>query len=303
MTNFQIEKQANRPHLVGAIEAGGTKFVCAIGSADGNIVQKVTIPTESPEKTLPAALAFFNQHRGDFPIESLGLGCFGPVALDPTSTNWGHILTTPKQGWSGTAVAPFFQRALDIPVAFDTDVNCALLGEVAFGAGRGIKDLVYVTVGTGIGGGILANGKVVHGAMHSEFGHMLVGRELDDPSHFSGTCRFHGGNCLEGLASGPAIARRWGAPAQDLPEGHPAWTLQAKYLATLCANLSLVTAPERIIFGGGVMQQTHLFPLIPKYLASKLGDYMPHACGKGFILPAALGQEAGIKGALLLAQR
>ncbi|MCJ9430468.1 ROK family protein [Kordiimonas marina] len=294
----------SEPKLFGAVEGGGTKFVCALCTEDGSVLEEATFPTEAPDRTLGAVAGFFRDHAATRPLTALGVGCFGPVDLNKESPTWGHITATPKPGWSGTSVARPLIDALDCPVLFDTDVNCALLGEAALGAGKGLRDIAYVTIGTGIGGSVMAGGHIVHGAMHPELGHMLVPRHTEDMA-FDGSCRFHGGACLEGLAAGPALAARWGTPGQLLPPEHPAWGIEADYLATLCATLSLILSPERIILGGGVMQQDHLFPRVRTALKEKLAGYLPHlqtaADFETYVVPPALGQRAGILGAWKLA--
>jgi len=283
--------------LFGAIEAGGTKFVCAVGTGPDDLRAELRIPTSTPAATIAAALAFFREQaaRGR-PIAALGVGSFGPVELDLASPSWGHITSTPKPGWAGTDLAGELGRGLGVPVAFETDVNAAALGEGRWGAAAGLDDFVYVTVGTGIGGGVVAGGRLVHGRQHPEIGHLRVRREhAADP--FPGCCPFHR-DCLEGLAAGPAIAARWGKPAEELPADHPAWPLEARYLAELAATLALVLSPRKILFGGGVLQQPQLLPLIRQHLPELLAGYLEAP----EIAPPALGSRAGLLGALALAE-
>jgi fructokinase len=281
--------------LLGAIEAGGTEFVCAVAEEAGPIlVDKRIIPTTTPSDTLAEAIRFFSPYR----LRSLGVACFGPIDL-----KGGTITTTPKAEWSGTEIVRPLQQALNVPVGFDTDVNGAALGEGRYGAGIGKDPLVYVTVGTGIGAGVLISGRPVHGRMHPEAGHMSVKRHPDDL--FVGSCPYHS-DCLEGLASGPAIHARWGSPGQDIPTRHPAWKLEAYYLAQALCNMILLLSPQRIVLGGGVMHRADLLSLIHDEVRTRLGGYIPpleaSAAIEDLIVPAALGDNAGIIGALVIAQ-
>ena len=276
-----------------AIEAGGTKWVCGMGTGPGDL-ETTQIPTTSPGETIAAALAFF-QNRD---LAALGIGSFGPVDLNRASPRYGFITSTPKPGWRNTDVAGAFHRALNIPVGFDTDVNAAALGEARWGAARDVSSCVYLTVGTGIGGGAILDGNLLHGLLHPEMGHIRLPHDLrEDP--FPGACPFHG-DCLEGLASGPAIQARWGTPARDLPPDHPAWQLEANYLALAIANILFTISPARVILGGGVMQQSQLFPLIHTRLAEIVADYLP--LPEEFVVPPGLGARSGILGALALAE-
>jgi len=279
--------------MFGAIEAGGTKFVCAVGTNPGD-VRSTQIPTTSPEETVGAAVAFFQKFRGD--LEALGIASFGPVDLDPASPTWGHITSTPKAGWQNFDLAGSLRRALEVPVGFDTDVNGAALGEARWGAARGFSDFLYLTVGTGVGGGAMAGGRLLHGFTHPEMGHIRIPHEAGDP--YPGGCPYHA-DCLEGLASGPAIQQRWGLAATELPPEHPAWTLEARYLALGVANWMFTLSPRRAILGGGVMQQAQLFPLIEKELHRILNGYI--AVPPAFLAAPMLGQRAGVLGALVLA--
>jgi fructokinase len=281
--------------MFGAMEAGGTKFVCAIGSGPDDL-ESAQIPTTSPEETLAAALAWFQPFAGR--LEALGIASFGPVDLDHASPTWGHITSTPKEGWRNCDLAGVMGRALGVPVGFDTDVDGAALGEARWGAAWGFSDFLYLTVGTGIGGGAMVGGRILHGFTHPEMGHIQIPHDPQDP--YPGGCPYHTG-CLEGLACGPAIAQRWGLPATELPAGHPAWTLEARYLALGVANWMFTLSPRRVILGGGVMQQTHLFPLIEKELHRILNGYI--AIPPAFLAPPVLGQRAGVLGALVLAEQ
>ena len=289
------------PALLGGIEAGGTKFICAVGTGPDDIRAIQRIATTSPDETLAAAAQFFLE-LPERP-EAIGIGSFGPVDLRPVSEHYGYITTTPKERWAYTDLAGFIQRAVDRPVGFDTDVNAAALGEYAWGAGRGCDSLLYLTIGTGIGGGIVLNGQPVHGQLHPEMGHLFVPRAPGD--EFAGICPFHDG-CLEGLAAGPALAARWGRPAETLPEDHSAWTFEAHYLGLAITNLILAFSPKRVILGGGIMDQHHLFGKIRSEVHGNLGGYITLLADREkldtYIVPPALGGRAGVLGALRLAR-
>jgi fructokinase len=293
-----------------AVEAGGTKFVCAVigsgpeGSERPIILEETRFPTADPASTLKTAIDFFKGTESRHPrADAVGIGTFGPADLDPTSSTYGFITTTPKPLWRNVDIAGEFSRAFGLPVGFDTDVNAACLGESRWGAGRGLEDLVYLTVGTGVGGGALSGGKLVHGLAHPEMGHFMLGR---DPSRdpYSGKCPYHGA-CLEGLASGPAIEGRWGIPGKDIPDGHPAWALEAEYLAQALAVFVCVLSPRRVVLGGGVMERRSLFPLIREGLVRKLNGYVnsPSILEtiEEYVVPPGLGNSSGILGAAALA--
>lgn len=278
--------------IFGAVEAGGTKFICAAGAGPGDLLRE-TIPTTTPEQTLDRVARFFDG-RG---IAALGIASFGPVDLDPQSPAWGFITSTPKRGWRDTDVCGILGRALGVRTAIDTDVNAAALAECRWGAGQSLDNLLYVTVGTGIGGGALVNRAPVHGLLHPEMGHVLIPHDLrEDP--FPGACPFHG-DCLEGLASGFAMEQRWGLAPEALPRDHPGWALEARYLALGLMNLVCVLSPRRIIMGGGVMHHLDLFPMVRTTLQELMRGYLqlPE------IVPPGLGDDAGVLGALDLAQR
>ncbi|WP_420455655.1 ROK family protein [Rubrivirga sp.] len=282
--------------IVGGIEAGGTKFVCAVGTGPGDLRAVERFPTTTPEETLSRAVAFFE--RQPEPVAAVGIGTFGPADVDPDSPTYGRITTTPKPGWRGADVAGAVGRALGVPVAFDTDVNAAALGEHRWGAARDLDTFVYLTIGTGIGGGGFVGGRRLHGRTHPEMGHVRVPRHPDDG--FEGVCPFHG-DCWEGLANGPAIEARWGQPADRLPPDHPAWPIEAHYVALGIVNLVLTVSPRRVILGGGVMNQRHLFPLIRQEVQALLGGYvdLPDSLDD-LIVPPALGGRAGVLGAIAL---
>lgn len=282
--------------MLGAIEAGGTKFVLAIGSAPDAIIARTSIPTRDPQSTVAAALAWFAQHPR---IEGLGLGTFGPVGLDPTRSDWGHILSTPKPGWSGFDLAGSLGDALQVPVAVETDVNAAAVAEARLGAGRCGSALAYMTVGTGIGVGLVLDGHCVHGAAHPEMGHYYPRRPPQDTD--AGSCPFHG-DCLEGLASGPAIQKRWGATLSELPADHPAHALVASYLAQACHTLFATTAVETVVIGGGVLATPGLLPAIADATRALDAAYLPGGQRHRVCAPA-LGDASGITGALILASQ
>ena len=288
--------------LIGALEAGGTKMVCSIGNLKGGILQRASIPTGAPEETIAQIVDFI----GKFDVAARGIGSFGPLDLNPDSKTFGHITKTPKPGWSGYPLMQELKKRLGVTTVIDTDVNAAALAEFELGAGKGKRSLLYVTVGTGIGGGLVAEGNLVHGLVHPEIGHMFLAPLESDPMP-GGVCPFHRG-CLEGLASGPAIEKRWGLSAKLMSEDHPAWELEAAYLAQMCANMTLAVSPEVIVLGGGVMQQMHLFPKIREKTLDILGGYV--ASDKitkegisSYIVPPALSVNSGVTGALLLGAR
>lgn len=291
--------------LVGAIEAGGTKFVCAVGTGPGDLRREIRYPTTDPDATIGRALQFFRDASETIgSLAAIGIGSFGPVDLRPESPTWGFVTTTPKAGWSDTPFAGRIRDELRVPVAFDTDVNAAALGEWRWGAGQGLEALVYVTVGTGIGGGAVFDGRPLHGMMHPELGHLPLPRDARrDP--FEGVCPFHE-SCLEGLASGPALEARWGLPAHEIPPDHEAWSLEAEYLALGCASIALALSPQRIVLGGGVMQQPDLLPMIRREFRNKLGGYLDSTAAAEpdtYLVPPELGNRAGVLGALALGLR
>lgn len=288
--------------MFGAIEAGGTKFVCVVGWGPERIVARSRFPTTTPRETLARAVDFFRPYADD--LVALGVGSFGPVDLNPASPSFGYITTTPKPGWQNTNVQGYLEEALRVPVVFETDVNAAAWGEYRWGAAQDVDTLVYITVGTGIGGGAVVNGRLVHGLVHPEMGHMRIPHDREvDP--FAGICPFHG-DCLEGLASGPAIAARWGQRGEALPPDHPAWDLEARYLGLAVANLVCVLSPQRVILGGGVMKQAHLLPRVRRVVREVLAGYVRDPALEdhieAYIVPPALGDDAGVLGALALAR-
>jgi fructokinase len=285
--------------LYAGIEAGGTKFNCVIGTDPQTILARTKIATTTPEVTLAEVKDWFVQQSLELgPFSALGIACFGPLDLQPASPSYGHITATPKPHWSKTDVAGYFQTEFNVPMGFDTDVNGSALGEHLYGAGQNISDFVYVTVGTGIGAGIFVNGALLKGMVHSELGHMRLPRDPGQDS-FAGNCFFHG-DCLTGLAAGPAINARWNCSGSALPEHHP--DLEAQYLALMCVNIVMSYSPKRIILGGGVMDQRHLFPVIRRKFAHLLNNFMlPETPLEDYIVPPGLPGTSGEVGALALA--
>jgi fructokinase len=278
---------------LGGIEAGGSKFKCAAGSgpADAEIAE---FPTTTPQETIGRVAEFFRTRQ---PVESIGIASFGPIDPNPQSPTFGYITSTPKPGWRNFDFAGAVRDALGIPVAFDTDVNAAALAESRWGAARGLGSFLYVTVGTGIGGGALIDGRLLHGRLHPEMGHLRVPHDrMRDP--FAGHCPYHG-DCLEGLAAGQAIQARWSLAGHLLPDGHAAWDLEADYLALGVVSWTCVLSPERIVLGGGVMQREELFPKIRLRVGELLNGYLESP----EIVPPELGTRAGVLGAIALASQ
>jgi len=289
---------------VGGIEAGGTKFVCAVANATNKLVNQAVIPTTTPSETMSKVVAFFKSHGA--PLKAIGIGAFGPVSIDRRAGDFGKILTTPKAGWSGFDIYRYVQTELSTQIAIDTDVNCALLSESALGAGRGFRNIAYATIGTGIGAGIMIDGQMIYGSSHPEIGHMFV-PILDRDADFAGVCAYHGNQCFEGLICGPAVKARWGFNSSELSADHEGWEVIAHYISLLCMNLRLAVSPDLIILGGGVMKQSNLFPIIRDKLAAKLNGY---GAGENsqidmsrFIVPPLLDGDAGVLGAIEIARR
>ena len=286
--------------LLGGIEAGGTKFVCAVGTDPDNLRAQVRIPTTTPEETLGRVVDFFRQQQmTEGKIDAIGIGAFGPVDVHPNSSKFGWFLNTPKPGWQQVDFVGTLQRALAVQiVGFDTDVNVAALGEHQWGHAQGIDNFIYLTVGTGIGGGGMIGGKLMNGLLHPEMGHILIPHDLSaDP--FVGACPFHR-DCLEGLASGFAMEKRWGRQGASIPLDHPAWALEARYLAMGLVNFILTLSPERIIIGGGVMKQKQLFPMVRSQVRDLLSGYLDvpaisHDIDR-YIVPPMLNENAGLAG-------
>jgi len=285
----------------GGIELGGTKVICAIGSGPGEILAQERFATTTPDETIGRALDFFK--RGER-VAAVGVAAFGPLDLDPESASYGTVRSTPKRGWQRAPVLALVRAGLDVPVAVDTDVGAAAVGEWRWGAARGVRVAAYVTVGTGIGAGIVVDGHPFHGLGHPEFGHIPAARDPED--ELTGVCPVHG-DCLEGLASGPAIAARWGRPSEALPADHPAWDLEARYLGRALATLTLTVVPGRIVIGGGVTQGAELYPRIRHEVRASLGGYLDQAplrgSLEGYIVSPGLGNDSGVLGAIALARR
>jgi fructokinase len=290
--------------LFGGIEGGGTKFVCAVGTGPDDIRAEARFPTTTPEETLGRAVAFFEEQEATEKLAAIGIAAFGPIDPDPASPGFGYITTTPKPHWPHTNFVGKICAHFDLPIGFDTDVNVAALGEHRWGAAQGLDTFIYWTIGTGLGGGGMVNGRLIHGLMHPEMGHMQVPHDRQrDP--FPGNCPYHG-DCLEGLAAGPALEGRWGQRGETLPADHEAWQLEAHYLALGLVNVITIVSPQRIILGGGVMEQPGIFPLIHQEVQRLLNGYiqMPAITEKidEYIVPPKLGGRAGVLGAIALAQ-
>jgi len=286
----------------GGIEAGGTKWVCAVANADGQLVARTTFPTSTPEATISQGLEFF---RTNGPLSALGVGAFGPLDLHTSSPTFGHVTTTPKPGWAYTDLVSPLSENLGVRVVLDTDVNAAAFAEWRLGSCVGLDTCFYVTVGTGIGGGAVVNGRLLHGLMHPELGHIRVPHDWKrDP--FTGSCPYHG-DCLEGPTSGPALVQRWGQPAELLSE-RAVWELEAEYLGLGLANVVHLLAPERIVVGGGVAKQAELLPLVRARLLELLAGYLDlpalgdAAALDSYVVPPGLGDLSGVIGAIELAR-
>ncbi|WP_035445279.1 ROK family protein [Atopococcus tabaci] len=282
--------------LLGAIEAGGTKFVCAVSDDQLTIQERVTIPTTTPEETMKQVFAFFDR----FEIAAIGVGSFGPIDINTESPTYGYITTTPKTAWENFDFLSSLKTRYDVPMGWTTDVNAAALGELEKGAAKENHSCVYLTVGTGIGGGAVVNGQPLEGFGHPEMGHLLVRTHPDDS--FEGLCPYHG-NCLEGLASGPAIEKRYGKKGHELGDRNDVWEMEADYLAQALVSYALVLSPEKFILGGGVMKQQQLFPMIREKFTEKMAGYVAVPEMNSYIVPPGLGDDAGITGSLILAQR
>lgn len=280
---------------LGAIEAGGTKFVCGVGDDQGKILLQQRIPTTTPAETMAAVIDFFKQN----PVAAIGVGSFGPIGVNTNHRDYGFITHTPKQGWRDYNLLGTLRQAFNLPVYWTTDVNVAAYGEYAVGAAKDVASLVYFTVGTGIGAGVIYNDQFLQGYSHPEAGHILLKHHPDD--EFEGICPYHG-DCLEGLASGPAIEARYHKSAKELTNRKDVWELEAFYLAQACVNYTLSYAPDRIVIGGGVMHQKQLFNLIRNEFKRQLADYATVPALKEYIQPIKLHDDGGIIGCVLLAK-
>jgi fructokinase len=295
----------NGPHLCGGVEGGGTKFVCAVGTGPDDIRAEARFKTTTPEETLSQVAGFFKQQETSLGrLAAIGFACFGPLDPKPDSPTYGHILATPKPAWSGANVVGMLRSSFDVPIAFDTDVNGAALGERLWGGARGLHTFIYLTIGTGIGGGAFVEGKLLHGLLHPEMGHIAVKHDFEkDP--FEGVCPFHG-DCFEGLATGVAIEKRWGRRGETLPKDHPAWDLEADYIAQALASYSFMLSPQRIIVGGGVGSVPHLLPRVREKTREYINGYIRSPVIleniETYIVAPGLGNKSGILGAIALAK-
>jgi fructokinase len=291
--------------LFGGIEGGGTKFVCAIAGGPEDIRAEDRFPTTTPEETLARAIKFFKeQEKGTGKLAAIGIANFGPLDLRTDSPTYGQVLSTPKPHWSGADLLGILRNAFDLPIGFDNDVNAAALGEHLWGAGQGLDTFIYLTIGTGIGGGVFAEGKLLHGLLHPEMGHIPLPHDRTrDP--FEGNCPFHG-DCFEGLASGPAMEKRWGQRGETLPADHPAWELEADYIAQALAIYIYTISPQRIILGGGVGSNLKLLKMVREKTRAIINGYIPSRILvdeiDSYIIPPALGNRAGVLGAMALAK-
>lgn len=283
--------------IIGAIEAGGTKMVCGIGNENGELLDRISIPTTDPDTTLTKIIEYFR----DKDIKALGIGSFGPVDLNPISETYGYITSTPKPGWKNTNIVGTFKKALNVPVGIDTDVNGAIYGEVSYGAAKGVDSAIYITIGTGVGVGVYYEGKLMHGLVHPEAGHILLMRHPQDK--YKGKCPYHD-NCMEGLASGPAIEERFGKPGIELADRPEVWELESYYIALAITNYILCYSPQKIILWGGVMHQENMFSMIRTKVKEMLGGYVASDIFEGdlsdYIIAPGLGENPGILGALKL---
>ncbi|MBQ1457527.1 MAG: ROK family protein [Butyrivibrio sp.] len=283
--------------IYGGIEAGGTKMICVIGDENGRILDRMQIPTKTPEETMPIMIDYFKGKD----IKALGIACFGPIDLNRDSKTYGYITSTPKLAWKNYDIVGAFKKELGVPIGFDTDVNGSLLGEITWGCAKGLTDALYLTIGTGVGGGVMAGGKLLHGMLHPELGHIKMA--VADGDTYKGKCPYHG-TCFEGMAAGPAIEDRWGKKAVELADDDKVWDLESTYIAQALCTYILTLSPQIIILGGGVMHQEQLFPLIRKKVLEQLNGYVltkELADIDNYIVPASLNDDQGIMGSIKLA--
>lgn len=283
--------------IYGGIEAGGTKMICVIGDENGRILDRMQIPTKTPEETMPIMIDYFKGKD----IKALGIACFGPIDLNRDSKTYGYITSTPKLAWKNYDIVGAFKKELGVPIGFDTDVNGSLLGEITWGCAKGLTDALYLTIGTGVGGGVMAGGKLLHGMLHPELGHIKMA--VADGDTYKGKCPYHG-TCFEGMAAGPAIEDRWGKKAVELADDDKVWDLESTYIAQALCTYILTLSPQIIILGGGVMHQKQLFPLIRKKVLEQLNGYIVTKELKdidNYIVPASLNDDQGIMGSIKLA--
>lgn len=279
----------------GAIEAGGTKFVCAVADENVEITEKVSFPTTTPEETFEKIFSFFDQYE----LDSMGIGSFGPIGINQAKENYGHILATPKKGWTNFDFLGTLQKKYAIPFVWTTDVNAAAYGEMEKGAAKGKDSCIYLTIGTGIGAGIIIDRQIFQGTSNPEMGHIFVKRHPEDD--YEGNCPYHK-DCLEGLAAGPSLEARAGVKGQDLPADHAVWDILAFYIAQALMTYTLTLSPEIIVLGGGVMNQDHLLPKIQQEFVQQMGGYMEIPNVEQYIVRWGLPNESGIQGSLLLAE-
>ena len=283
--------------IIGALEAGGTKMVCAIGNEKGEILKRQVFPTVSPKETMPQMIEFFKQEK----IEALGIGCFGPISPNKEKEDYGYITSTTKLAWQHYNIVGDFKEALGCPIGFDTDVNAAALGEATYGATKGLKNSIYITIGTGVGVGVLAEGKLLHGMMHPEAGHILLHRHPEDT--YEGWCPFHK-DCMEGLAAGPSLEKRWGSKGDTLTDRPEVWEIESYYIAQACVNYCMTLSTERIVLGGGVMKQPVLLPLVRKKFTELIAGYICTDEVKdieNYIVAPSLNDNQGVMGCISLA--
>ena len=295
---FKALRKVGIKMIFGALEAGGTKMVCAIGNENGTILDQVSIPTLEPKDTIPKIISWFSDKN----IAALGIGSFGPVDVNPESKSYGFILDTPKLAWKQFDLVGSIQKELNVPIGLDTDVNGSCLGEMTFGCAKGLDCVIYLTIGTGIGAGIGINGRLLHGMLHPEAGHILMAPHPND--NYQGKCPYHG-TCLEGMAAGPAIEDRWGKKAYELVDKQEVWEIEAYYIAQALANYILTLSPQKIILGGGVMHQEQLFPMIRSMVTKLLAGYLNTkelANMDEYIVPSSLQDNQGIMGCIQLAK-
>lgn len=284
--------------LYGAIEAGGTKFVCAVGNKEYKTLDKISIETTNPEETLEQVIYFFNKYKAE--ISSIGIGSFGPIDSDLNSDKYGFITNTPKLLWKDFDFLGTLKSVFNIPMYWTTDVNASANGEYHFGHGKDLSSIVYVTIGTGVGGGAIQNGEFIGGASHPEMGHMIV--HPHSSAEKSGNCPYHD-FCLEGLASGPAIEHRTGVKGKDLDTNSIEWDIEAYYIAQAVYNITYTLRPERVILGGGVMNKELLLEKVQNQYQELAGNYLDIDDIKTYIVMPKLGDEAALKGCYKLAEK
>lgn len=283
--------------MYGSIEAGGTKFVCAVANEELEILERVSFPTTIPEETMGLVIEFFQKYAAE--LKGIGIGSFGPIDIHRDSSTYGFITSTPKIPWQNFDFVGSMKKAFSLPIAWTTDVNAAAYGEYVFGKGQGLSSVVYYTIGTGVGGGALQNGQFVEGFSHPEMGHMMVVPHPDDS--FKGSCPFHG-NCLEGMAAGPAVEKRNGKKGQDIPETDSFWDMEAYYIAQCAYNTTLMLSPDVIIFGGGVMKQRHMVEKVHQAFTKLINGYVKTPPLADYIVTPELEDNAGTLGCLALAK-